>query len=95
MTGDAITQDIARHQQIAGEFIRLAFNVGCSVLAEMNCGFVAVEGASLCPVQNKVPQLMSDGESLALLAGIWVVEDPPLSRITGIANQHPFNTAHG
>jgi len=61
----------------------------------MNCGLVAVKGASLCPVQNEVAQFMCDGEPSTLWAGVRVVEDPPLGRIIGIANQHPFNTAHG
>ena len=41
----------------------------------MNCGLVAVEGASLCPVQNEVAQFMCDGEPSTLWAGVRVVED--------------------
>ena len=85
-----VTQQIAGHQQVAGEVIGFTLDDADGVDAGIDTFLVAVEALLLTAMQDEMTQLVGDGEATALGAGIAVEEDAPLSDIVRVAHQHAF-----
>jgi hypothetical protein len=71
---------IARHQQVAGEVVRLTLDDTDVVGAGVHAFLVAVETRPLIAVQDEVAQFMSDGEALAFGACLAVDRRCPTLR---------------